>query len=279
MLPPSKIYPKFKTAQYDRTGRPFSSFFYTKWPNYFQSLYDLYINYEDLNRFEDSNIAKGIQPTENDKFDVLKHIIMSKKQLEDRFVEKLKDEHYDNFVNHLNKLIDHPYSALKSNFINKFTLSKEGEKWERKLFELGTDDKGEVFSYSVARRKELDGKICVYKNGSGKFLINDKYDMNHFTYFLAREQILTPLVTADLVDKVDIYVYFNPIDQPISNKDQTRQAGVIRLGIAQAICAFVDPEVRELLRLNGLLQWDWRYKERKKPGLHKARKAPVWRKR
>ncbi|MEA3341158.1 MAG: 30S ribosomal protein S9, partial [Chloroflexota bacterium] len=56
------------------------------------------------------------------------------------------------------------------------------------------------------------------------------------------------------------------------------QAGAIRLGIARALLK-VDPELRPILRKGGFLTRDARIKERKKPGLKRARKAPQYTKR
>ena len=58
----------------------------------------------------------------------------------------------------------------------------------------------------------------------------------------------------------------------------TGQAGAVQLGIARALVE-ADPDMRTLLRRNGFLTRDPRMKERKKYGLHKARKAPQYSKR
>jgi small subunit ribosomal protein S9 len=58
----------------------------------------------------------------------------------------------------------------------------------------------------------------------------------------------------------------------------TGQAGAVRLGIARALLK-VDPDLRKSLRQHGMLTRDPRAKERKKPGLKRARKAPQYTKR
>lgn len=276
MQRPETIYPKFKTANYDKRGRPYSSFFYTGLANYYESLYKLYSHFEDLNRIEDARIAKGISATEDDKFNKLIYSIKSKAQLENQFIEKLNDDQYKKFVDHLNRLMEHPYSALKSNFLEKFTNIKVQQKLSEKKFEIKLDENDREYYEEFGHRKNLRVLVRVYNKGTGVFLINNKYDLNHFEYFLPREQIMSPLVMANLLDKVDIYV---TIDEPVAKYDQQRQAGAIRHGLAKAICAFVDDDTKELLRLNGLLQIDLRTKERKKPGLYRARAKPPHRKR
>lgn len=279
MYPPDSIYPKFKTANYDKRGRPFNSFFYTGLPNYYESLYNLYLNYDELNKIEDENIVKGIVPRPEDKFDKLIYSILNKKQLENLFIEKLKDQQYDNFVNHLTKLMDHPYSALKSKFIERFAKIKIKQKLNEQTFNIQIDEQGREYHEQKGKRLNLEVTVRVYNKGTGIFLINDKYDLNHFEYFLPREQILSPLVMSNLLNKVDIYCYIGDPYEPLSTLDKNRQAGAIRHGLANAICAFVDNDTRELLRVNGLLQRDFRKKERKKPGLYRARAKPPHRKR
>lgn len=276
MHPPESIYPKFKTANYDKKGRPYNSFFYTGLANYYESLHKLYSHYEDLNKIEDERIAKGISATEEDKFNKLIYSVKTKAQLENQFIEKLSDEKYTKFVNHLNRLIDHPYSAIKSNFLEKYTNVKLQQKLSEQKFEIQLDENGREYYEEFGRRKNLQVLVRVYNKGTGVFLINHKYDFNHFEYFLPREQIMSPLAMANLLNKVDIYV---TMDEPVSKFDQQRQAGAIRNGLAKAICAFVDDDTKELLRLNGLIQADLRTRERKKPGLYRARSKPPHRKR
>lgn len=279
MKPPAEIYPKFQTAHYDKTGRPFSSFFYTGMPNYYESLYELYCCYEELNKIEDQNNANGVQATSEDKFDILAYDMMKKEQLEQLFVEDLRDQHYTRFVNHLTRLIEHPYSALKSDFITRFALSKQEQKVDAELYKLQIDEFGREYSESTGFRKTVECKVRVYNKGTGEFRINDTYTMNFFNYYIYREQIMSPLVMADLIDKVDIYCYFEPIDEPLKLNYNGAYSGAIRYCLSKAICAFIDDEKKELLRVNGLLQHDVRKKERNKPGKLRARKGRPYRKR
>jgi small subunit ribosomal protein S9 len=80
-----------------------------------------------------------------------------------------------------------------------------------------------------------------------------------------------PLLVTDNVGRFNVTVL-------VSGGGVTGQAGAIRLGIARALLK-VDPEYRPTLRRFGLLTRDPRAKERKKPGLKRARKAPQYTKR
>jgi len=279
MKPPAEIFPKFKTALYDKRGRPFSSFFYTKKPNFYESLYELYNCYEELNRVEDEKIALGLVPTADDKLNALKYVILDKKALEAQFLEELKDHDYERFKNHFKKLMEHPYSALKEEFISRFAEFKQAQQVDEELFELKIDEVGREYSQSVGFHKTVESTVKVYNKGTGKFVINDKYNLNFFDYYTYREKIMSPLVMSDMIDKVDIYCYFEPIDKPLDLNFRSAYSGSIRFNLAKALCAFIDDEKRELLRVNGLLQHDRRHRERKKPGKLRARKSRPYRKR
>lgn len=118
--------------------------------------------------------------------------------------------------------------------------------------------------YAVGRRKTAICKLKVQK-GTGKFLINEKEIANPNRVYTE------PLKKANLDGKLDIFakVYGGGI---------VSQLGAIRLAISRAIIK-MDPDLRKTLKVEGFLTRDPRMKERKKPGLKGARKAPQWAKR
>ena len=87
----------------------------------------------------------------------------------------------------------------------------------------------------------------------------------------ARMIVRQPLVTTELVDTVDANV-------TVSGGGTTGQAGAIRHGIARALVEY-DESLRSVMRRSGYLTRDARMVERKKVGLHKARKRPQYSKR
>lgn len=125
MLPPEEIYPKFKEAQYGLDGRPYNSFFYTGKPNYFQTLYELYENYQKLDTFQDQMMIKNvlIAPKEA-RLDILDYDWLNEEEISKLLLEKLKPNEYQHLITNLNVLIGHPYSARCKDFILKFTKRK-----------------------------------------------------------------------------------------------------------------------------------------------------------
>jgi len=123
----------------------------------------------------------------------------------------------------------------------------------------------------IGRRKESSARVRLFPGGTGKFVINDK-DANEY---ISREGdldiILQPLRVLSQERAYDISVHVN-------GGGVTGQRDAIRLGIARALLK-LDPEVKPTLRQYDLVTRDARVKERKKPGLKRARKAPTYTKR
>jgi small subunit ribosomal protein S9 len=107
--------------------------------------------------------------------------------------------------------------------------------------------------------------------GSGKFVVNGKSVQEYFTRFGDVDQIMAPLVAASLEKGLDVSVL-------VRGGGVTGQTGAVRHGLARALLK-LDPELRPTMRRAGYLTRDSRMKERKKPGLKRARKAPTYTKR
>lgn len=122
----------------------------------------------------------------------------------------------------------------------------------------------------VGRRKTSTARVRI-ATGTGKFLVNDKPVQAFFTRPGDQDIILTPLRTAGMEGKLDISVR-------VQGGGVTGQAGAVRHGLARALLT-LSPELRGALRAGGHLTRDSRAKERKKPGLKRARKAPTYTKR
>ncbi|MDL1901303.1 30S ribosomal protein S9 [Anaerolineae bacterium CFX9] len=123
----------------------------------------------------------------------------------------------------------------------------------------------------VGRRKSASARVRIYPGGSGKFIINDKDASEYQPRFGDLEIMLQPLTVVGQERSVDISVHVN-------GGGISGQRDAIRLGLARALMA-LDPDLRQTMRDHELLTRDPRVKERKKPGLKRARKAPTYTKR
>jgi small subunit ribosomal protein S9 len=123
----------------------------------------------------------------------------------------------------------------------------------------------------IGRRKESTARVRLM-NGSGNFVVNEKPANEYFTRLGDLENILGPLNAAgENRSGLDISVI-------VRGGGVTGQTDAVQLGIARALIK-MNPELRPTMRKGGYLTRDPRIKERKKPGLKRARKAPTYTKR
>jgi small subunit ribosomal protein S9 len=108
-------------------------------------------------------------------------------------------------------------------------------------------------------------------NGSGKFTVNDKEMEEYFPRFGDIGIVNSPLEDTSSKGALDISVL-------VKGGGTTGQVGAVRMGLARALVKW-NPDVEKAIRQGGHLTRDPRVKERKKPGLKRARKAPTYTKR
>lgn len=130
--------------------------------------------------------------------------------------------------------------------------------------------KTEKYYYGLGRRKTAVARVRLYK-GKGEFLINDKEAKQYFPTLELQTIIEGPLKLTNLLGQFRVSV-------KVRGGGPKSQAEAVRLGIARALVVF-DKDLKKELKTAGFLKRDPRMKERKKPGLKKARRAPQWRKR
>jgi small subunit ribosomal protein S9 len=123
----------------------------------------------------------------------------------------------------------------------------------------------------IGRRKEATARVRLM-TGNGKFLVNDKQAEEYFTRLGDMAEILGPMATAGQeLASFDITVV-------VKGGGVTGQTDAVKLGVARALVK-MNAENGPLMRKGGFLTRDARVKERKKPGLKRARKAPTYTKR
>ena len=132
---------------------------------------------------------------------------------------------------------------------------------------------GRQYYEGIGRRKRASARVWVILDGeaSGEFVVNGKDVKEFFPREGDFEVLSSPLVDTELMGKVDISVL-------VQGGGITGQTAAVRLGIARALVKY-DENMRAMLRGGEHLSRDPRIKERKKPGLKRARKAPTYTKR
>jgi small subunit ribosomal protein S9 len=129
----------------------------------------------------------------------------------------------------------------------------------------------EIAQYLGTGKRKTSVARVILRPGDGKTWFNGRSLEEYFPRATHRMMVMSPLKTAGLEGRYDIRVR-------IHGGGESGQAGAVRHGIARALVE-VDPELRVPLKREGFLTRDARQVERKKAGLHKARKAPQFSKR
>ena len=123
----------------------------------------------------------------------------------------------------------------------------------------------------IGRRKESTARVRIME-GSGNFVVNEKEVKAYFTRL------------GDVIDIINAFQIANQSEEKydvsvmVNGGGVTGQRDAVKLGLARALVK-MDEELRPSLRHSGYLTRDPRVKERKKPGLKRARKAPTYTKR
>ncbi len=125
-------------------------------------------------------------------------------------------------------------------------------------------------NYGTGRRKTGKARVFV-KSGRGRILVNGKPLDEYFGRVTARMIVRQPLDVLKMNDSIDV-------EATVEGGGTTGQAGAIRHGLTRALIEY-DETFRPALRKAGFVTRDARAVERKKVGLHKARRAPQYSKR
>jgi small subunit ribosomal protein S9 len=126
------------------------------------------------------------------------------------------------------------------------------------------------YFYSAGKRKTAIARVRLFQDGSGQARINNMPLKEYFSGMQV-ENAVAPLLLIGQKSKFDVEAFVEGGGKPA-------QSDAVRLGISRALL-LVSPELRSDLKRAGFLRRDSRIKERKKPGLHRARRAPQFSKR
>ncbi len=126
------------------------------------------------------------------------------------------------------------------------------------------------YFYGLGKRKTAIAKVRLFQDGTGNFIVNGKPLKNYFDG-MHIENAVAPLTTISQPKGFDIEV-------KVIGGGKSAQSDAVRHGISRALL-LVNPEFRGELKQAGFIRRDSRIKERKKPGLHGARRAPQFAKR
>lgn len=149
----------------------------------------------------------------------------------------------------------------------KLELSK-GQKKKKKdiVFSIS----GKRYFAAVGRRKSSVARVRLYDKGEGNVEVNGK-PINKYFFGIFTQNALYPLKLTEQQKMYDITI-------KVIGGGYSSQSDAVRNGVAKALIE-ANADLRLILKKAGLLSRDARIKERKKPGLKRARRAPQWQKR
>ena len=159
-------------------------------------------------------------------------------------------------------------TGVKKQKIRPEPDTRSDSRSERK--EIKEEEKKEI--WATGKRKTAVAIVKLKPKGKGEIVINKKFTLEkYFPWFAEQQTILSPL---EIINKKKDF------DVEIKTKGggKKAQAEAIRLGLAKTL-SFFNENWRDDFKKLGFLTRDSRVKERKKPGLKKARRAPQWHKR
>ncbi len=133
-----------------------------------------------------------------------------------------------------------------------------------------TDNKEKYF-YGRGGRKTATARVRLFLKGKGEIIVNDLKMNEYFPTQDMQNVVMKPLVLTGHDKNTNLMVR-------VVGSGKIAQASAVRHGIARALL-ILNPELKPVLKAEGLLTRDPRVKERKKPGLKRARRAPQWAKR
>ncbi|MDD3897086.1 MAG: 30S ribosomal protein S9 [Candidatus Peribacteraceae bacterium] len=134
---------------------------------------------------------------------------------------------------------------------------------------MTTTDKRQYY-YSAGKRKTAIARVRLFDEGSGNVMVNG-FKLKEYFSGTQIENAIAPLA---LIEKKQAF----DVEAVVIGGGKSAQSDAIRLGISRALLLH-DPALRSTLKHEGYLRRDARIKERKKPGLKRARRAPQFSKR
>ncbi|KHJ47903.1 ribosomal protein S9 [Trichuris suis] len=266
MKHPGVLFPQPKAAEFGIDGRPFHPFFYTINPAFYEVMFDCAEKVEALKNIEDEQVKLG-KMSPDESLSLAGTTWISLEELEKHLTERISEVQYNNFIVAMNNLASQPYSYRERDFIMQFRISLTSNGLATGVLtipEIFIDPCGRQGAKAIGYRRKHSAEVILLTDGSGKVSI-DGLDLGQLRNLESR-------LATSCLGKYDV-------EAQTSGGGESTKAGAVRHGISQALCAFIDEEAREKLRLAGLLTRDWRRHERKKVAQPGARKKWTWKKR
>ncbi|KAI0982863.1 hypothetical protein GJ496_006061 [Pomphorhynchus laevis] len=185
MKPPNDIFYKIAEAQFDDSGRPFNSHFYTTKQHLYSALHELgnCLEQADLNLRDCSNNYNTDEM--NDFRSQLNQTrCLNKEELMDRFGERISDIEYHKYAATLDRLVNHTNALAFKDVIFKFRIEKALQMSRPEIPPPRMDENGRMYQKATGFRRLSKAEVTVWASGSGKFkIIHPSFVSEDILYF------------------------------------------------------------------------------------------------
>jgi len=281
MKPPEEIFPRQRDAEFNEEGRPFHPFFYTTFPTFGQTMYEVVDHIENLTFFSDrmSKQNKSPDPTlviSDASLSTTRW--MTKDELSTLFFEQITERQVNELTEALERLLENEFSYKAKDFIFKFRKPIGAIQAVEDPLEPQFDETGRSYVEYLGLRMSAVAKVRVTKPGTGVFKITHidypehESDIRYFYSMKDRHVVMYPLQFCKLLGLVDVTCI-------VDSGGSSGQAGAIRYALSMCLRSFVEEETSIEMKVAGLLTQDVRVHERKKFGQPGAREKFTWKKR
>ena len=148
---------------------------------------------------------------------------------------------------------------------------KEHQEKEPRIDKVDQIFSNRSYLYAVGRRKNASARVRLFTEGKGRMYVNGKEFRAYFPFFSHQKTVTQPLDVLKVKNDFDVSV-------TVLGGGLVGQSEAVRHGLSRVLVKY-NEEWKPGLKKMGLLTRDPRKKERKKPGLKRARRAPQWSKR
>ena len=285
---PRKVFPAATKIEADKEGRPYHHLFYMRHPEVSSALSEVYSKILEAQQMHDDNCDKLPPPPLN---------LEDSHWISINAVEKLlscataiPERLYQDLIAQLERLVEEKYAENFKDYIMKYRVKVTLQRATTDIPEVKVDEDGRKYSEGRGKRKTAIASAKVFENGSGKITINGKPMGEFFNLIPDRETLVTPFAFLGRLRQYNVeaevdggfigtWSVLGGHKWKYSGTNKSAMAGAIRLAISRALLAYVSEEDAEQMRRAGLLNYDIRTRERKKPGQEGARRKFSWVKR
>ncbi|CAG0923060.1 unnamed protein product [Notodromas monacha] len=233
MRDPEIVFPKRKAAEFDESGRPHHTLFYTQLPNFYGVMHDICRYLEECDSLQSAAFRKArrsgppgtggpVVIKDEDKITVKGTQWLRKPAVEARLLEAIDDKRYAHLTGALDRLLAHPFAHTFKPFIESWRQPMFVDVTLQEVAKEEFDEDGRKFCRGEAKRKWAYARVKIYAAGTGVFSVNGhEYLPDVMKTVQEREVVSFPLLLTGLLGQVDVHCERAELGQPLMTYSST----------------------------------------------------------